>query len=59
MISSWSLVLGILIGFLLSFLSYWWIGTMSLSTVVALIVSGGIIIAKPFQRKYMKEEGKR
>ena len=53
------LALGILIGFLIFFLSYWYIGSMSLSIVIALIVSGGVVVAKSFGYKPTKKEGKR
>jgi hypothetical protein len=57
--SSGFLALGILIGFLIFFLSYWYIGSMNLSFVIALIAGGGVIVAKSFGYKPTKKEGKR
>ena len=57
--SSGFLGLGVLIGFLIFFLSYWFIGSMSLSIVIALIAGGAVIVVKPFGYKPIKKEGKR
>jgi len=57
--SSGLLAFGILIGFLIFFLSYWWMGAMSLSIVIALIAGGAVIVVKPFGYKPIKKEGKR
>jgi hypothetical protein len=57
--SSGLLAFGILIGFLIFFLSYWFIGAMSLSIVIALIAGGTVMVVKPFGYKPIKEEGGR
>jgi len=57
--SSGLLALGILIGFLFFFFSYWWIGSIGLSIVIALIAGGGVIVVKSFGYKPIKKEGGR
>jgi hypothetical protein len=48
---------GIAIGIPLFLLNYWWIGTISLSLIIALLVGGSIIVAKLFQHGLAKKEG--
>jgi uncharacterized membrane protein len=54
---SWSLALGILIGFLLFFLSYWWAGSITMSLAIGLIGAVGVTVAREYQRKLLKREG--
>lgn len=57
MSSFWSLGLGILIGFSLFFLSYWWVGSITVGLTIGLIGGVGVMVARGFQGKVLKKEG--
>lgn len=46
--------LGILIGAGIFFLSYWWIGTITLSVAIGIIGGGGIMLAKQFSNHFKR-----
>lgn len=53
--SSMFIAIGILIGAGLFFLSYWWIGTITFSAAIGLIIGGGIVLLKLLKNRYLKE----
>lgn len=53
------LALGILIGFVFFFVSYWWFSTITLGIAIGLFIEGGFIVTILFERKLIKKEGER
>jgi len=47
---------GIMIGIFICFISYCWIGTMSLSIGIGIIISGGGVILIMVTQKFLRKE---